>query len=466
MRNYFWTRSIRVVALLTIMPMLIVAVPAEASPRINDMGFLATASGAATQGVTTAAPQPGEFVGLQPFRVLDTTAVGIPARGSATFALAGHGTIPAAGIGSIMLTLQAVTPASSGYLTVYAASTNRPAASQLNFSTGVTISNSVIAPISDSGAAIIYNSAPNPVRVIVDVSGYYLSGKPSAPGTLTTVPLVRILGTDAGNGSARNIAPKSGITVQVTGRGGVPSSTVADAMINLQTVKPVANGYLTVYAAGSPRPQASNLSFTAGTTVAGLVIAPLSAAGAVTIYNGSSSTVRLIGDLAGYHLGAESVSPGGFAVAPARRVLDTGVSIGPRLGINFSINGQHTGPVALSVQVVSPSDSGYLTVGASDSPPSGTSNITFTAGRNSSNLVITELDSSGGISIYNGSRATIRVILDYNGVHRPPSMSWTASTSLDVSAGKVTGLPVRQLASAPLSIKVEMHGSTTERCGP
>jgi len=59
-------------------------------------------------------------------------------------------------------------------------------------------------------------------------------------------------------------------------------------------------GYLSVYPGGAVRPPTSNLNFVAGLTLPNLVQVKLGAGGAATIYNGSTGTVNVVVDLAGY----------------------------------------------------------------------------------------------------------------------------------------------------------------------
>src|SRR5207245_2703186 len=75
------------------------------------------------------------------------------------------------------------------------------------------------------------------------------------------------------------------IDVQVTGVGGVPATGVAAAILNVTVTQPTANGYLTVYPAGSGRPLASNLNFVAGQTVPNLVEVALGTGGKVSAFN-------------------------------------------------------------------------------------------------------------------------------------------------------------------------------------
>ncbi|GAA1072777.1 hypothetical protein GCM10009665_79210 [Kitasatospora nipponensis] len=69
--------------------------------------------------------------------------------------------------------------------------------------------------------------------------------------------------------------------------------------MNVTVTEPTAAGFLTVYPAGSPRPVASNLNWTAGQTVPNQVVVPVRD-DKVLFYNGSGGTVHLVVDLFGY----------------------------------------------------------------------------------------------------------------------------------------------------------------------
>ena len=85
----------------------------------------------------------------------------------------------------------------------------------------------------------------------------------------------------------------------MTGRGGVPASGAAAVVVNVTAVEPTAGGFLTVHPAGEARPNASNLNFVRGQTIANLVVAKVGADGEVSIYNAAGST-HVIADVAGW----------------------------------------------------------------------------------------------------------------------------------------------------------------------
>ena len=69
---------------------------------------------------------------------------------------------------------------------------------------------------------------------------------------------------------------------------------------NITVTNPTTPSYLTAWPAGTPRPLASNLNFTAGQTVPNLVTVPLSATGALDLYN-RAGTTDVIVDVTGYY---------------------------------------------------------------------------------------------------------------------------------------------------------------------
>ena len=111
----------------------------------------------------------------------------------------------------------------------------------------------------------------------------------------------RLLDTRTGNGSPVGpLGPSSVMNLQVTGRGGVPSTGVSAVVLNVAVTGPTAMSHLTVYPAGEAVPLASNLNFVAGQTVPNLVTAKLGANGQLSIYNVAGNT-HVIADVAGWY---------------------------------------------------------------------------------------------------------------------------------------------------------------------
>ena len=92
------------------------------------------------------------------------------------------------------------------------------------------------------------------------------------------------------------------LTLQVTGRGGVPATGVAAVVLNVTVTAPVTNGYLTAYPAGTTAPTASNINFLARQTIPNLVVVKVGTNGQVALKNSSGGTIQVIADVAGYFL--------------------------------------------------------------------------------------------------------------------------------------------------------------------
>ncbi|MFD0570263.1 hypothetical protein ACFQ0T_14855 [Kitasatospora gansuensis] len=108
------------------------------------------------------------YAAIDPLRVLDTrsTPGGPPAAGCATKVPVPHGWVPSDAT-HLALNVTATAPRGPGYLTVDTGLRT----SNLNFTTGQTIANQVIAPIGADGMVTICNSTP--VHVVADLVGYY-----------------------------------------------------------------------------------------------------------------------------------------------------------------------------------------------------------------------------------------------------------------------------------------------------
>ena len=148
----------------------------------------------------------------------------------------------------------------------------------------------------------------------------------TVPGGYHPLPPTRILDTRTGNGAP--IAPIGGqstLTVQVSGRGGIPATGVSAVVLNVTVTNTSANGgFLIVYPTEDPKPLASNLNWNRGQTVPNLLEVGLGYSGQLNIYNGAGSA-DVIFDVAGY-VPAITGTPGPDGlynpVVPSR-ILDT-----------------------------------------------------------------------------------------------------------------------------------------------
>jgi hypothetical protein len=249
----------------------------------------------------------GGFGAVAPTRLLDTR-VGTGATKrivgpdkSVSFVVTGtHGSarVPSAS-SAVVLNVTATAATASGFVTAYGAGGSRPSSSNLNYVKGRTVPNLVVAPVGDDGKVTLYNSSSGSVQLIADIQGYFTAGDPIATGAFGALSPVRLLDTRVGNGAKRAaVGARKTVTVSLFGRGGVPRSPLAAAVLNVTVTGAGAGGYLTAYS--DSRPTASNLNFAKGQTIANLVVVKPSSGGMVTFYNGSSGSVQIIADVFGY----------------------------------------------------------------------------------------------------------------------------------------------------------------------
>ena len=150
--------------------------------------------------------------------------------------------------------------------------------------------------------------------VAVTLGGGGLIGVSAADTSSTLVPIapVRVLDTRASD-MVGDINDGTSITVQITGpiatvsegtKTVVPSgaSAITGNMTLVSTTSNDYGGFATIYPCGT-RPDASNINFTSGQTVANSVAVPLSASGTVCIYVYGTAHVLL--DVAGYYTNSE-----------------------------------------------------------------------------------------------------------------------------------------------------------------
>ncbi len=257
------------------------------------------------------------------------------------------------------------------------------------------------------------------MQLVADLEGYY--GPVSYGLRFTPVSTVRVLDTRTGTGVANgSVASHGSVTLKVNGTTSVPASASA-VVLNLTVAAPAGSGWVSVGAAATTA--SSNLNFVTGQGVSNLVVTRLSAAGTITLYNGSGAAVQLVADLQGYYAGLGNATAYS-ALAPVR-VLDSsagvGVSakaVGAGQSVTVPVAGATTVPtgalaVVATVTAASPAAAGWLSVGPAETTSS--SNLNYVAGRTTTNLAVSRLSSSGTITVHNGSAGTVQVIVDVQG---------------------------------------------------
>lgn len=246
------------------------------------------------------------LLALSPSRLLDTrdgtgrsgSRSPIGPGGSIDLTVVGVGGVPATGVDAVVLNVTATEPTAAGYLTVWPTGQNRPVASSLNFVAGETAPNLVVAKVGAGGKVSVYNAFGS-AHCVADVVGCFVTD-PAAAEHVALTPS-RVLDTRDGTGRPGPGAVARGqvVDLQVTGRGGVPSSGVNAVLLNLTVTEPTTEGYVTVWPSGQTAPLASNLNVVAGQTRANLVLATVGAGGKVSL-RGTPGACHLVADVAGW----------------------------------------------------------------------------------------------------------------------------------------------------------------------
>jgi hypothetical protein len=232
------------------------------------------------------------------------------------------------------------------------------------------------------------------------------------------------------NGNATPCAGKTlsagvTLTVQVVGEGGVPAGATA-VVANVTATGATAQSFLTAFPDGAARPLASNLNFVAGQTVPNLATVPLSASGAIDIYNPTGS-VNVVVDVSGYY------GPGsggqGFTPLTPDRICDTRTNgnATPCAGKTLSAGGTLTvqvvgeggvpsgaSAVVANVTATGATAQSYLTAFPEGATRPLASNLNFVAGQTVPNRVIIPLSNSGALDLYNPT-GSVNAVVDVNG---------------------------------------------------
>jgi hypothetical protein len=345
-----------------------------------------------------------------------------PAGSTLELPVAGRGGVPA-DASAVALNVTVDQPTASGFVTVFPCGADEPHASSLNFTPGSVVPNAVIAKLGAGKVCLFVSSA---AQLIVDVNGFF-----PATSTFSSMNPTRLLDTRPGEPTSDGLQQGDGLrsrqtvtTLHVAGRAGVPPDATA-VVLNVTVTEAQMPGYVTVYPCGSV-PNASNLNFNSGATIANMVVAQIDSSGDVCIFNNEAT--HLVADVDGYFLGDGSYG----ALTPAR-LLET--RSGPGLGtVDGSATGAdlrptgtvteltvagrggvpaHATTAVLNVTAVQAVSPGFITVYPCGAPVPTASNLNFKAGSTVAGAVIAHIPASGKVCLFN--YGATQLIVDVNG---------------------------------------------------
>jgi hypothetical protein len=249
------------------------------------------------------------------------------------FMVAGTAGVPSGATAGVV-TIEATGAAGPGFVQGLAPRQSPGTTSNVNLVEGAA-ANTAVVPLLADGQMVIYDSVA--VHLKVTLVGYFApTGGPASAGRFTALTPTRLLDTRPGTAVGfTGPSPRAGDTldVQVTGRGGVPTSGVSAVVLNVVATETHAGGSVQVGAAGMPVGAWRNLLVSrAGQTIANVVIVPVDADGRIAL--NTTLDTDLVVDVQGWFNSSGAASYAGLFVptAPAR-FIDTrqaGVAAGLR----------------------------------------------------------------------------------------------------------------------------------------
>ena len=283
------------------------------------------------------------YVAVTPTELFDTTGGGQLAAGTQTSVQVANSAGVPVGASAAVVTLEAVAPTGPGYLQLLGPGATVGSSSNLNVYDG-NVANTAIVPLDANGRVTVFNSVRTHIRITV--TGYFAPiAAPIRAGRYSPITPARLLDTRSANGysGARPVANQT-VTVQITGRGGVPSSGVSSVIVNLAGVQSDGVGEMQVGASPLPAGSWRNLYLTRpGNTIANVVIVPLDAQGRLSIRTTVGS--HMVVDVQGWFTAstAAATTTGLYVPMVQTRALDT------RYATGIATRTPVAGPVGLNV---------------------------------------------------------------------------------------------------------------------
>lgn len=407
----------------------------------------------------------GTVVLPEPLRIMDTrftqgsTVDGVYQGGGALAGgsvlevpVAGRAGVPTSPMPTaVFVNVQAIRPQGSGFVTVFACNTPRPASSNVNYVAGVASSNAAVIALDTSGNICIF--VLTATDLAIDVFAYSSSVTPLNPERLYESRQMFNQGIQGGQGP---VLASSVTEITVTGLAGVPSDAKS-IFLNLVAVEAVVAGSFTIFPCGTAQPSTPSAFYPRifpGSTLASSVIG---IDGKVCI--ATTATTEIIADVYAYSMDPSAapplptplpgtgpnpvpdpgppvtpvlipLRPGRFwDTRPATLTFDDLYNSTGRLGAGgiFEIPLVGRGSIvpdgangaAVNLTVISPSEAGFATVYPCSAEVPMVSTVNYAPGAVSANSVIVPLSERGSICVF--TLAAADFALDVSGFVDPES---------------------------------------------
>jgi SpoIID/LytB domain protein len=235
---------------------------------------------------------------------------------------------------------------------------------------------------------------------------------------------IRLVDTRDGSGTTATAAQPltGGCTLQITPE--VPAGTTA-VSVNVVTVDPVSQGYVTVYPCGIPRPFTSAVQSQVGRIVSGSAIVPLGADGSFCVF--SNTTTEIVVDMNGSFAPAASAR---YEPMIAQRRLDTRTSAGATGGRRldagevvrvhtrgFGGGAGDSTAASITIHALDALASGFVTAWPCDTPRPWASSANVMVNSSVSNEVDVAVGTTGEVCLL--VSAPMHLAVDINGWYGP-----------------------------------------------
>ena len=446
----------------------------------------------ATAAVAAAPSTPGSFVPVPLSKVLDTRAgfgaAKSPIAGSGTLTLqvAGLAGVPATAVSAVTLSITAVNPAATGWLTAYATGTAKPGIANLNWVSNRSATATVTVSVSAAGQVNLFNGSASPVDFAVDVEGYYTAGSVTAAGGFVPVTPSRSLDTRNGIGASRSSWIDQGNTLsqalswQVSGRNGIPASGVTAVVLSLTATNAAAAGFLSAFEDQSYNPglefnwnwttPIKGMAFDAGVPTTNLFVVSLSAAGRAKLNNLGTSDfthIDVMADVVGYIKGGATAGTGLYqAAAPARLTSQT---IAANSTLVVPVDAPPSSSVVLTVAGENAGDWGSVTAYEHGTTRPATAQLKVGPARSASATVVVRVSANSTIDLYNQTATGVDLTVDEYGSFRGSSTVaktvWSFGTNEagqlghgQTSVGSAVPAPISAMTGAKIVASSETSG--------
>ena len=245
-------------------------------------------------------PTGAGFTAIVPQRALETRAGEPGFAGTSALGPDGRVTVDVAAllpvadrpnVTAVTVNLTATNATAATFLTAYPAGAPLPATSSVNVRRGDTVPNSAVVGLGDGGAIVFYNHVGT-IDVVLDVTGYFVSGH-----TFKALAPRRIVDTRERAGAA--LGPGEVGFLKIDELAGLPRGFVGAVAVNVTVASATSAGFLTVWPSSAPRPTASSVNFAAGRIVSNTVIVGVDQDANLSVFN-SGGTTDVVVDITGW----------------------------------------------------------------------------------------------------------------------------------------------------------------------